>query len=96
MHPGGHAAVDQQRQAPSSRGLTEVQRLLTQDLVAAGPIHLRRRLGRSRLAAEIYRPFFRLLARARSMLRGCTARPNFLRTISARSFARRLWSSACC
>jgi hypothetical protein len=88
--------MDQQGQTPTGRRWTAVQGLLTQEFVAAGPVHLRRRLSRSRFAAAVYRPFFRLLVRARSMLRGCTERPNFLRTISARSFARRLWSSARC
>jgi hypothetical protein len=88
--------MHQQSQAPSARGRAAVQPLLTQEFIAAHPIHVRRRPALVRFRAEIYRPFFRLLERARSMLRGCTERSNFLSTISARSFARKPLSAARC
>lgn len=86
--------MDEHGQPPSACNRAAVQSLGTQLLVAARPVHARRRQGMLCGSAKIYRPFFRLLERARSMLRGCTERPNFLRTLSARPFARRLLSAA--
>ena len=40
-HPGGHPAMDQQGQSPATGGLAVVQHLLTQEFVAASPVHLR-------------------------------------------------------